>query len=397
VTKLIITPLDRARREELYDLLAKVFRGRGYPDFRDACRNGLIDHGPYDWNSSRVGQIDGRLVTHWGVYDMPMRIGSAVVRVAGIGNVATHADYRNRGYMSATARASIAAMRSAGYDLSLLFGINDFYHRFGYIRAWATRTWRVRLAELPKKLPRVRLRKLSLRRCTEWSAPANRYYAGLTGTMVRPTYVRGRFAGDWQAHGWRDGRGRLIGYVVAWVHDNALDVVDAVGRSEQVLAALAALTRKAGQNEMRIFDLHPLCPLGKYLRRHSCRIETLYRPNGGAMMRIINLRAALDKLTGELSRRLKASALRAWRGTLVLGDGRESVNLTIRRGRVRVGGATRSRHAVRGRHLGRLLLGADEPGEIIEAGRMKVTGDARWLVEALFPHQHPAVPAWDHF
>jgi len=38
--------------------------------------------------------------------------------------------------MAKTVAATIEAMSQVGYDMTVLFGIPDFYHRFGYVRAW---------------------------------------------------------------------------------------------------------------------------------------------------------------------------------------------------------------------------------------------------------------------
>ena len=131
----VIAPDRKRHAEELYDLLWKAFPYEEYYGFLDRCRWGYIGGSHYDWNSSRIGILNGRIVTHWGVWDFRMRIGVARVRVGGIGVVATDARHRKRGLMNRTADNALGAMRSAGYDMSLLFGIDEFYHRFGYVRA----------------------------------------------------------------------------------------------------------------------------------------------------------------------------------------------------------------------------------------------------------------------
>jgi hypothetical protein len=79
-------------------------------------------------------------------------------------------------------------------------------------------------------------------------------------------------------------------------------------------------------------------------------------------------------------------------------DTREKVTLALDRGRVAVEDGRPSPHAVRGGdHVAQLLIGADEPGEVIRAAGMKVTGDARQLVPILFPNQHPQLAQRDRF
>jgi predicted N-acetyltransferase YhbS len=129
----VIAPDRRKHADAVIDLMGKALpQGRGYYWMRDACRDVYLLRAHYDWRPSRIGLISNRVVTHFGIWDYQMRVGSARVRVGGVGGVATDADYRKRGLMDRTARASMEAMRAQGYDVSLLFGIDDFYHRFGY-------------------------------------------------------------------------------------------------------------------------------------------------------------------------------------------------------------------------------------------------------------------------
>ena len=74
---LIVVPPDpRKHREEMFDLVSKTFSQGGYFDFMRYCRKGYIDHSNYSYAASRIGLMDGRIVTHWGVWDHRMRIGS---------------------------------------------------------------------------------------------------------------------------------------------------------------------------------------------------------------------------------------------------------------------------------------------------------------------------------
>jgi predicted N-acetyltransferase YhbS len=150
----VVSPVPRKHIEGILDLTAKAFGGPGsyYESVRNWRSDLLSNSDPYDWEASAVGLIDGRVLTHWAVMDYNMRIGRARVRVAGIGSVATHGDYRRRGLMAKTATASINRLRDHGYDLSILFGIDDFYHRFGYVRAWSSRKTRRQRAQVCRPL-----------------------------------------------------------------------------------------------------------------------------------------------------------------------------------------------------------------------------------------------------
>ena len=80
----IIAPEQTKHAEELIELMGKVFSHMGYYEFTEYCRKAYINHSHYDWETSRIGILGGRIVTHVGVWDYDMRIGGARVRVAGV-------------------------------------------------------------------------------------------------------------------------------------------------------------------------------------------------------------------------------------------------------------------------------------------------------------------------
>src|SRR5262245_44221301 len=63
---------------------------------------------------------------------MLMRLGAAVVRMDGIGGVETEEAYQNRGYSRRLMETAVARMQAGNAVLSTLFGIQDFYHKFGF-------------------------------------------------------------------------------------------------------------------------------------------------------------------------------------------------------------------------------------------------------------------------
>ncbi|MGB2824880.1 MAG: GNAT family N-acetyltransferase [Phycisphaerae bacterium] len=394
----LIRPDRKLHREAVFDLTGKTF-GHTYWDWMTHCRETYFDCAAYDWSASTIGLLGDRIVTHWGVWRFRMRIGRAAVRVGGIGAVSTHGDLRRRGLMARTAAAGIEAMRRAGYDMSLLFGISDLYHRFGYVRAWADHEYVVTVKDLPAGPPAGRLRRIPPRHRDDLARLYNRTHAGLTGTAVRPTYLRrGK---DWQGHVWTDRSGVAAGYIFTRSGRHGFGICDHGGEAEDILRAVARVARRSGEKEVRFCALHYDSELARRLRRGNCRLEQRYSGSGGPMIRTINLASSLRKLAGELSARLKRSHLADWDGQLLIADGRESVTLEIRRSRARLaspGRALAARHAIRaGDAVGQLLIGADEPGDIVASPGIRLTGDARKLLGVLFPNQRPMLGAWDHF
>lgn len=397
----LIAPVPSQHRVEMFDLIAKVFSHSGYYTFRESLRASYLDHSHYDWFASRIGLMDGKIVSHFGVWDYLTRIGAARLRTGGIGVVATDGDYRKHGLMRLTAQGCIDAMREQGYDLSVLFGIQNFYHRFGYTRAWVEQTYIVATADLPVDKPAVTLRRFRFGPRAEFDSLFNQQHQHITGTAVRPTYSRANPRHQRIGYVWRDRQGKPLGYFAVADKGAHLEVIEAVGDTDQLLRGIGQVARKWRAREVRFVSLPYRTDLACRLRAGSVRLECSYARCGGPMVRIVNLRSSLTKMEVELTRRLKASVFQGRRAQLVLSDGRESVALGLGGGRVKVldapvrGGA---KHAIlAGDALGQLLLGTDEPGQIVADRDIKVTGDARELLPVLFPAQYPMLHTADRF
>ena len=395
----VIAPDQRRHGEAIYDLTAKVFPDFGYYETVKACRETYFGNSHYDWQVSRIGLIGEQVVTHYGVWNYQMRLGTARVRVGGIGGVATDGDYRKRGLMDRTAQAAFDAMRAAGYDLSLLFGIDGFYDRYGYVRAWSDLSFLIRACDLPREKPDAPVRRFrsNLRRA-DLTALYNAHHATATGTAVRPTYRR---MYPWtqgpEGYGWSEG-GRLAGYVLLTRDGGRLKCLECCGDTEQALRVLGLVARKWQCDQVQFETIPYLSELATRLRRGNCRIETRYRRCGGMMVRMLNLPSALRKMSEELSRRLASSPLAAWRGDLLLADSREQAMLRVGKGQVKAVPPGETEHVIRGGdEVVQLLLGTDEPGEVIEAGRMKLSGEAGRLSEVLFPAQWPQLSQLDRY
>lgn len=402
----IVAPDRNRHAEEIIDLCAKVFSSQGYYDMAACCRESYLLNSHYDWQASRIGMMDGRIVTHWGVWDYQMRLGQGFLRVGGIGLVATHGQYRKRGLMAQTIPPALEAMAQAGYDMSLLFGIPDFYHRFGYLRAWSDTHYLLSLGQLPSEPPAFGVEASPARHTDEMGRLYNRYAAGFAGTAVRPTYpVRGNLIGNWQIHSWRTPAGKLAGYVVTQSPERGTQhrmlVAEAVGRPQDVLAVAAAAARKAGLTEVKFVTLNHEGDLARTLRDGNCRAETFYHRNAGALARIMNLHSTCAKLLPGLSARLADSTMAGWEGHLAVRYGDQAVGLDIARGDISIAKASRPGRGAHvldaGDRLIQLLMGTDQPDEVLCNPAVRCRGDAAALARILFPARHPLLSRWDGF
>jgi len=396
----VIAPDSKKDREALFDLVAKTFPCTGsYFGARDQwCREHYFKQCNYDWAVTRVGYIGSEMVTHYGVWGYEMRIGSARVLTGGIGAVATHGEFRKRGLMAKTVWASIEAMRAQGYGMSVLFGIENFYHQFGYVRAWNETTYTTNLKDMPQEQPTVRLRSFKPSMREDISALYNEENALATGTAVRPTFLHYGFPDKRLGVLWTDESGTTAGYVIVKLEGARLTHFDSAGDPEERMRILTFLARKHGCQEVHFPYIPFTSRLCKRVRQINHRVEARSQRNGGPMICTVSLVNCLTRMTDEFSRRLQNSFADTWSGNLLIADAREKAMLVIDRGQVSVAPAAETAHSLQGGdQIAQLLIGSEDPRDIIEANGMTLTGDAAKLCDALFPIQHPVLEWPDRF
>jgi len=398
----IISPDPHIHKTAMYDLIGKSFSN--YWSSLNKCRSGYIDDSHYDWNASRVGLLDGELVSHFGVWDYQMRVGIDSIRTAGVGAVATNLEHRKRGYMKQTAEACCNGLKESDFGFSVLYGISDFYHRFGYVNAWNGSKITINKRDLPDPEGRVRLRKSDLATEQALDLVSNRTNAGLTGTAVHPTYRKNRYPKKWTRYKWN--ASASPGYVVVDHSERTCSLVDCGGDPAEIIAACIQLVKRRGCSDLRIADLHRNHPLLEELQRVSYRREESNNPSGGAMIRITNLYYLLNHMRKTLTWRLRESSFSGWNGTIFIQWGREYAVLSFERRGLRVltdsaakeKGLNNKVHQIRaGDGLAQLFIGTADPYRIIERHKMHTSGEAKNLVGVLFPEQFPCLGRWDQF
>ena len=112
-----IRPVRESEIDELIDLLCLVHNPEGAERYR-----GYILGDP-TWRPEQTPVIvcEGRIVSTLRIWDRQIHLGATPVRIGGIGGVTTHPDYRRRGLASQLMTQTADLMRSAGFELGLLF------------------------------------------------------------------------------------------------------------------------------------------------------------------------------------------------------------------------------------------------------------------------------------
>jgi hypothetical protein len=389
----ILTPADREKHLlSIAQIVADQYAGGGHVD--EIARQ-YIGGCHYDFDATRLVWEGDALVHQWGVWGYPMRVESVRLKTAGIGAVTTREAHRKRGLMHAAATESFQAMRDLGYDVSVLRGRH--YVKYGYARAWNYVTYRLTRDEVAAPGSPKPYQPLGPAHMDEIVALYNASHENFSGAAVRPTY-RMLTDGEMGAYGWF-ADGKLTGYVRAVPTDDkkSLQCLEAAGDAEQGLAVLSDLFKQVEYESLTFFTLHHDHPMLGRLRKGAVIVENKYFDVSGWRVRLVNLVSTLEKLRPLFEARLQNSRFENWRGDLTLDSGGQKATLRIERGIVQVADKASGGHTLAGGALTRLLIGSDEPLEVIRQEGIRCEGQAFELAQALFPNLHPVMSHWDEY
>ena len=355
--------------------------------------------------------LDGKRVSWLTIIDHRMRIGSAQVRMGGIGDVGTDRDQRMKGYSRRVMEDSARYMRDEGFDVSLLFGIRDFYPKFGYAGCLPACT--LEMATRNAESAGAGAGAYSVRPLEDADLDAlidlyNAANRSRTGTLVRE---RPRFSGITKGSKWGvpvetivliDAAGRFAGYA-AYDKDEVEVTVTEVEAADPAAFpdllyqfAKLAIDRRAGSIKI----LAPLDhPFTEVCRRFDCKITVNHHRCGGGMMRIIKQETLFDKIAPELTSRLGDSRYSTFSGRLALRTDLGDTLLEIDNGAVTAHPGAEADNSIElpQSRLSQLVMGYRAPRGLLTEPEVSFHGDALQLAEALFPQHYAYVWAADYF
>lgn len=258
--------------------------------------------------------VDGEAVSWLWIVDLTVRIGASRVRAGGIAGVETKPAHRRRGYSRRVLEHSTRWMQDAGYDCALLFGIPDYYPKFGYATCLpdATISVRTRAAErAPASLIAEPLQDADLNAV---AAIYERENAELTGTVVRRADHAWFHKGstyEKRAECWvfRDANGAAQAYAVRDVSEDAA-VVTEVGATSG--AGYASVVLWAGDRaaevraERIVFHVSPTGLFAESLAQYGAEEGRVFPAAAGGMGRLIRPESFFTKTLDEWTRRAAA-------------------------------------------------------------------------------------------
>ncbi|HOE63479.1 MAG TPA: GNAT family N-acetyltransferase [Candidatus Sumerlaeota bacterium] len=396
--------------EEIADMMGKIFRQKNWYEFYKIRMDYQTKDPFYKPEHSRLAKEDGRILGHVSIVEKWMRIGYCAIKMAGIGDVFTHPDARGKNISSHLMNDSIDYMRQNNYPISMLYGIPNFYHKFGYIEAMGS----FKVFAPVRFLAQIKS-PLAVRPCREADIPAldklyNDNYRNKTGSIKRIPACWYKMLEPKELFVACSSNDVPIGYVIlksVWGGGGyAAEVVAPSDEARHAIVVFHIEKYKDVYPSELEYRIAPDDPFFEFLRDFGARVVSQYlaEGQGQAMLRIVNLPQLLKEIKPVLERRLKNSdfagaegginfeAADAGKASLAFNKGKISIKNSL----VKTFQTLQTPQNL----LTRSVIGYWSAGRLIErciqAGGKAPAGVSP-LLEALFPLQNPLTNEPDYF
>ena len=364
------------------------------------------------WISLRTE--DDEWLSGLGLREYQMRFGSAQLKMGGIDGVSTREEHRNKGYSRRVTEHTIAYMNDNGFDVSMLFGIPNFYHKFGYATVLPETYVEFDTKDVPAAASTYQVRKFQ----TEDAAKIVELYSAnnveRTGTPLRTDMGWKKFSGRGgivpDPYVVLNESGEVIGYFVCNSDNTKIDAIDRsctlvdIGFQDRTIfetivhfLAHSVNYPSAERIKCAIPADHPFAI---FCRRYGCRTNTYTPKDHMGMARIINQSSTLKKITGELEKRLQRSVdFSEWCGKILISTDLGQDYLEIDRGSV-----AHTNNQANGFHfeipqdkLIQLMMGRRNIEDLAIESDVSVSEEIIPVLDTLFPLSHPHVWWSDRF
>jgi predicted acetyltransferase len=359
-----------------------------------------------EWTHLRQVIVDGEAVSWLWVPEHRIRLCGEPVRMAGIGGVETKPAHRMKGYARRLLSDTVDYMTAEGYDVTMLFGIPDFYDKFGY--APCIPAHHVSLTTREAERAKEHAGGYSARPMTEDDYGYVVKVSNAANVDRAPSLIRdrARFRGFGHGSDWHrrsealvveDRKGRTAGY---FVRDRGVTEVKAIEVEATDAGAYAAVLHELAKQavELRCSEVEMVLaadhPFAVFARRYGCRCTTRYARMGGGMMRILNQDGLFERMRPGMERRLARGELAGRRVSV-----RFETDLGTTRVVLNPKGKSESRVTLKVRQdrLMQLVVGYRTAADLLAADGVESRGPAAQVLAELFEGPLPYVLKADEF
>lgn len=334
----------------------------------------------------------GKLVSFLYLHDFTLRYGRAALDVVGISVVCTDKKYRGRGYAAAIIKDTLTYAAEQGAHMVLLYGIPDYFSRFGFSPVWPQYT-----LQAPTNIAAELTQPLQLRIATPDDAlTMQKHYNHHWGARI--TVERSSEWWRWRLQNSRgeaivglDKQGRIHGYM--WHEPHRLsERSEIVANSPDAIMSFLAYSGRRWQHEGEnhfIWSVPPDDMIIPYAQQIlPITLQASYFPSGGWMARIIDFTALIHELMPEIIAQAKVTSPDFNPRHLILEVQPDGVEIGMK-------GNQASFCRLSLRDFIQILFGSLRPTTL--AMREPLHKASIHLLETLFPSRVAAIADWDWF
>ncbi|MGB9717340.1 MAG: GNAT family N-acetyltransferase [Thermoproteota archaeon] len=354
-----------------------------------------------------LGELGGSPVSWLIINDLEVKVGKAFLKMGGVGGVGTLEEHRMKGYSRKVMEFSIEYMVRNGYDVSMLFGIPDYYVKWGYASTLPNCKITMPLRNAERARPGLKARPMVKEDAgviLDIYELANEHR---TGPLKRHRGEWFRFRkGSWwgiPADGtvFEDESGRIVAYCASdrWPRVMRITEVGAVDVAlyEHVLryACDVAFQKKATELEIYVPFDHPFAELCKSL---GCTVSIDYPYASDGMGRIVNIKSTFEKLVPVFKDRLEKACVKELPSQISFKTDIGLITLEISDSGVSISEAVSTNWIELPQWvLMQLILGYRDPKSVVVDQAVKHEGRVEKALETLFPSGNPHIWHSDWF
>lgn len=363
--------------------------GSGYPDYRR-------EH-------TRVMFVAGEMTAALRIFTYTLRIGEARLKMGGLGCVTTAAPHRNKGYAARLMNDAMAYMQGHGYHVSILFGIADFYHRWGFASVIPEYASMVSLREAEQNSEfSGKHRDIKPGDVSALQRIHNRNDGETACSLIRIAAHFNRYWDRWKkARVILDKNGKVVAYFVGTACDGDYCVSE-IGVEDYrwrpaLLNACVARAKTEYASRLR-FQAPPTHPFIQYLMQFRSDHEMHLSRNSDGMMAIVNMEETLECMIPEWESLLMQSAAASVNAEVTLVVDRAPYRIRAHKGAIDTApvlGANKI--SLTSVEMAQLLAGYRHVEESLASKRRVINAAGRLLLNTLFVKRTPYVWQQDRF
>jgi hypothetical protein len=295
-------------------------------------------------------------------------------------------------------------MQEQRYHVSMLFGVSEFYRRWGFAPVLAEHTTDMDVTTV--EMPHQRLPfKMRPAKPGDIQAMQKMHAFNDADTACSLIRTQAHLANKWKQ--WEsvrvltDGRGKLAAYFRG-VEAGSVYTIDEVGVAdteacEGVGHAAVQIAGKAGLERVRL-AIPPGHPIIRHLQQYSIQRGMPTSRDTNGMMAFANLGEALESLIPEWESRLIQTPPASHHAEVTISVGRTAWRVRAHRGAVDVSpGLGSNKVGVSAQELIQLTAGCVDLDEVLTTKRRIVNAEGLALLHMMFPKRFPYVWALDRF